>query len=45
MVLELAEECSANFIITGNSTDFTFPAYQSTSIVSPMEYWENYRTV
>lgn len=45
MILELAEESSANFIITGNSTDFTFPTYKSTKIVSPMEYWENYRPV
>jgi uncharacterized protein len=25
MILELADECAADFIITGNTTDFTFP--------------------
>jgi putative PIN family toxin of toxin-antitoxin system len=43
MVLELAHECSADFIITGNSTDFTFHNYRQTKIVTPKEYWENYR--
>lgn len=43
MILELADECSANFIITGNTTDFTFPIYKQTKIVTPREYWENYQ--
>ena len=43
MILELADECEADFIITGNSTDFTFPQYKNTKIVSPKEYWDNYR--
>jgi len=42
MILELADECEADFIITGNSTDFTFPLYKKTKIVTPKEYWENY---
>ena len=41
--LELAEECNAGFIITGNTTDFTFPEYKNTKIVTPKEYWNNYR--
>ena len=41
MILELAVECSANFIITGNSNDFTFSEYKQTKILSPKEYWEN----
>ena len=41
MVLELADECSADFVITGNTTDFTFPRYKNTRIVSPKEYWES----
>ena len=45
MLLELAEECSADFIITGNTRDFTFPFYKQTKIVTPKEYWENYRPV
>jgi len=40
MILELADECLADFVITGNSNDFTFPEYKQTKIVSPKEYWE-----
>ena len=43
MILELADECNADFIITGNTTDFTFPTYKQTKIVTPREYWENYK--
>ncbi len=43
MILELADECSADFVITGNTTDFTFPAYKQTKIVTSKEYWENHR--
>ena len=43
MILELAAESNADFIITGNTTDFTFPLYKKTKIVSPKEYWENHR--
>lgn len=43
MVLEIAHECLADFIITGNTTDFIFPTYQQTKIVTPKEYWDNYR--
>jgi uncharacterized protein len=43
MILELAEECKADFIITGNTTDFTFPSYKETKIVTPKEYWEIYK--
>ncbi len=41
-VLELADECEADFIITGNTTDFTFAEYKNTKIVSPKDYWELY---
>jgi putative PIN family toxin of toxin-antitoxin system len=43
MILELADECLADFIITGNTTDFTFSVYKQIKIVTPKEYWENYR--
>jgi putative PIN family toxin of toxin-antitoxin system len=39
-VLELAAESRADFIITGNTNDFTFPVYEGIKIVSPKEYWE-----
>jgi len=42
MILELAEECSADFIVTGNTSDFTFSEHKQTKIVSPREYWEIY---
>ena len=43
MILELADECLADFVITGNTTDFTFPTYKHTKIVTPKEYWDNYQ--
>lgn len=43
MILELAEESDADFIITGNTTDFTMSEYKNTRIVTPKEYWENHR--
>lgn len=43
MILELADECNADFVITGNTTDFTFPGYKETKIVTPKEYWEIYK--
>lgn len=43
MILELAETCQADFIITGNTNDFTFSSYQNTRIVTPKEYWENHQ--
>jgi len=43
MILELADKCNADFIITGNTTDFIFSFYKQTKIVTPKDYWENYR--
>jgi uncharacterized protein len=43
MILELADECEADFIITGNSNDFTFPNYKHTKIITPKEYWEQHK--
>ncbi len=42
-VLELADECVADFVITGNTTDFIFPTYKETKIVTPREYLENHK--
>lgn len=44
-ILELADKCKANFVITGNTTDFTFPEYKQTKIVTPKEYWDNYQPI
>ncbi len=41
-LLELADCCKANFLITGNHTDFTMADYKGTKIVSPLEYWTSH---
>jgi len=43
MLLELADESKAHFLITGNVNDFVIPRYKETLIVSPVDYWENYK--
>lgn len=43
MILELADECNADFVITGNTTDFTSPTYKQTRIVTPKDYWNNHK--
>ncbi len=42
-LLELASESIANFLITGNTNDFTMKKYRRTSIVSPKDYWNSYK--
>jgi hypothetical protein len=42
-LLELASEAKADFIITGNSNDFTMIEYKGTRIVNPKDYWDNFR--
>ena len=39
-LLELADESSADFLITGNSKDFYMPYYKCTQIVSPHDFWD-----
>ena len=41
-LLELAETAKAQFLITGNTNDFTIKSYKTTQIVTPKEYWEMY---
>ena len=43
MILELADECEADYVITGNTNDFIFPFYKNTKIVTPKEYWNNHK--
>ena len=38
-ILELADVCAADYIITGNTNDFTFPTYKNTKIVNPKDFW------
>lgn len=42
-LLELAQISKADFIITGNTNDFTMKGYNETKIVTPKEYWEKYK--
>ncbi len=42
-LLELAVASKADFIITGNTNDFTMSYYEGTKIVSPKDYWDFYR--
>jgi len=39
-LLELADESNADFLITGNSVDFTMTHYKNTQIISPRNFWE-----
>ncbi|MCF0041891.1 putative toxin-antitoxin system toxin component, PIN family [Dyadobacter fanqingshengii] len=41
-LLELAAESKADFLITGNHTDFTIEIYENTQIVNPKIYWTDY---
>ena len=40
--IELAHECGADFLITGNMNDFLITNYQQTRILTPKEYWEQF---
>jgi putative PIN family toxin of toxin-antitoxin system len=39
-LLELADESNADFLITGNTADFTLTQYKHTCILSPRNFWE-----
>ena len=39
-LLELAETCCADYLITGNTNDFTMADYKGTRIVSPKDFFE-----
>ncbi len=43
MLLELALECKADFLVTGNTNDFTIVKYRKTRVVVPRDYWELHR--
>ncbi len=43
MILELADKSEADFIITGNTSDFIMDSYKRTKIVTPKEYWEFFK--
>jgi uncharacterized protein len=39
-LLELAETCQADYLVTGNMNDFTMTEHKGTKIVSPKEFFE-----
>jgi putative PIN family toxin of toxin-antitoxin system len=39
-LLELAETCGADYLVTGNTNDFTMAEFKGTKIVSPKEFFE-----
>ncbi|MCO5236614.1 MAG: putative toxin-antitoxin system toxin component, PIN family [Chitinophagaceae bacterium] len=39
-LLELAEACLADYLVTGNTNDFTISEHKGTKIVSPKEFFE-----
>lgn len=41
--LELAAVSSADFLITGNTLDFTITEFEATRIVTPREYWDHHQ--
>ena len=41
--LELAQASNSGFLITGNTKHFTMEKFHNTLIVSPREYWENFK--
>ena len=42
-LLELAEISKADYIVTGNTSDFSLESYKKTKIVTPKVYWEEYK--
>lgn len=43
VLLELALASEAHYIVTGNSNDFNFEAFNTTKIVSPKVFWEAFQ--
>jgi putative PIN family toxin of toxin-antitoxin system len=42
MIIELADECDADYIVTGNVNDFLISQYKHTLIITPREFYELY---
>lgn len=43
--MELAHVSNADYLITGNTNDFTLKKYFDTQIVSPKDYWEFFKPI
>ena len=44
-LLELADESNADFLITGNYTDFNMTQYNNSQILSPRSFLERFRNI
>ena len=42
-ILELAYESNADFIITGNTNDFTMSDFHGTKIINPKDFWDTFK--
>ena len=40
--LELSVHAKANYLITGNTNDFTEDKYENVDIVTPREFWDKF---
>lgn len=40
--LELAAVCFADYLVTGNTLDFTITEFEYTRILTPRDYWDNF---
>lgn len=43
--LELAKISDADYLITGNSVDFTFDQFENTKVVSPQHFYEQFQRI
>ena len=43
MFIELAVEANANYIVSGNTNDFTFKEFRGISILTPKEFYEEWQ--
>lgn len=43
MFIELAVEANANYIVSGNTNDFTFKQFRGISILTPKEFYEEWQ--
>ncbi|HZY40311.1 MAG TPA: putative toxin-antitoxin system toxin component, PIN family, partial [Mucilaginibacter sp.] len=41
-LLELADESAAQFLVTGNTNDFTMNKHKECRIITPKDYYESY---
>lgn len=45
MFLELAVEAKANYLVSGNTKDFTMKDFRGISILTPKEFYEEWQEI